>query len=226
MSRKQKLKIIIDLLLTVFLLLLMPYGMVGEAAHEWIGVGMLLLFIIHHILNRKWLRGLAKGRYTPLRILQTTVVFLILAGMIGSAVSGMILSSHVFDFLDIRGFSAPARVVHMLSAYWGFVLMALHLGFHWGMITGMMRRAFPEPSPRRTGIARIVAAAIACYGCYAFIKRDIFDYMFLRTHFVFFDYSEPLVFFILDYVAVMGMFVFIGYYLCRGLAKSGRKREK
>ena len=120
MSRKQKLKIIIDLLLTVFLLLLMPYGMVGEAAHEWIGVGMLLLFIIHHILNRKWLRGLAKGRYTPLRILQTTVVFLILAGMIGSAVSGMILSSHVFDFLDIRGFSAPARVVHMLSAYWGF----------------------------------------------------------------------------------------------------------
>lgn len=69
----------------------------------------------------------------------------------------------------------------------------------------------------------IVAAAIACYGCYAFIKRDIFDYMFLRTHFVFFDYSEPLVFFILDYVAVMGMFVFIGYYLCRGLAKRGRK---
>lgn len=114
----------------------------------------------------------------------------------------------------------------MLSAYWGFVLMVLHLGFHWGMITGMMRRAFPEPSPRRTGIARIVAAVIACYGCYAFIKRDIFDYMFLRTHFVFFDYSEPLVFFILDYVAVMGMFVFIGYYLCRGLAKSGRKREK
>ena len=51
MSRKQKLKIIIDLLLTVFLLLLMPYGMVGEAAHEWIGVGMLLLFIIHHILH-------------------------------------------------------------------------------------------------------------------------------------------------------------------------------
>ena len=43
MSRKQKLKIIIDLLLTVFVLLLMPYGMVGEAAHEWIGVGMLLL---------------------------------------------------------------------------------------------------------------------------------------------------------------------------------------
>ena len=35
--KMQKLKMIIDVLLTIALLLLMPYGMVGEAAHEWIG---------------------------------------------------------------------------------------------------------------------------------------------------------------------------------------------
>ena len=38
----QKFKIIIDALLTVFLLLLMPYGLVVEAAYEWIGAGMYL----------------------------------------------------------------------------------------------------------------------------------------------------------------------------------------
>ena len=197
MSRKQKLKIIIDLLLTVFLLLLMPYGMVGEAAHEWIGVGMLLLFIIHHILNRKWLRGLAKGRYTPRRILQTTVVFLILAGMIGSAVSGMILSSHVFDFLDIRGFSAPARVVHMLSAYWGFVLMALHLGLHWNMVSGRLGKVLghSRSSRWRTIAGRTAGIVLAVYGLFAFISRDLPDYMFLRTQFVFMDFSEPVALF-------------------------------
>ena len=31
----------------------MPYELVGETAHEWIGVGMLVVLIIHHILNRK-----------------------------------------------------------------------------------------------------------------------------------------------------------------------------
>jgi hypothetical protein len=47
----KRVKIGIDILLTAALLLLMPYGMVGEAAHEWIGTAMFLLFVIHHILN-------------------------------------------------------------------------------------------------------------------------------------------------------------------------------
>ena len=37
--------------------------------------------------------------------------------------------------------------------------------------------------------------------------------MFLKKHFVFFDYTEPLVFFMLDYIAVMGLFIAVGYYL-------------
>ena len=34
--------------------------------------------------------------------------------------------------------------------------------------------------------------------------------MFLISHFVFFDYSEPVIFFFLDYIAVMWLFVRIG----------------
>jgi len=44
----------VDLLMTAALLLLMSYSLIGEAAHEWIGMGMFLLFIAHLILNRKW----------------------------------------------------------------------------------------------------------------------------------------------------------------------------
>lgn len=39
--------------------------------------------------------------------------------------------------------------------------------------------------------------------------------MLLRSHFVFFDYEEPLLFFLLDYMAVMGLFVFTGHYITR-----------
>ena len=224
MSGKQRFKIIIDLLLTVFLLLLMPYAMVGEAAHEWIGIGMLLFFVIHHILNRNWFGGLAKGRYSPVRIIQTIVVFLILVCILGSAVSGVILSNHVFDFLDIRGLSAPARTAHMLCSYWGFVLMSLHLGFHWGMITRMIPGLRPETSGPRKWVFRLIGIAIAGYGCYALIRRDILGYMFMQMHFVFFDYSEPVILFILDYVAVMGFFVWIGHYLCRAMMIYRRKK--
>ena len=33
-----------------------------------------------------------------------------------------------------------ARSMHMAASYWGFVLMSVHLGMHWGMIVGMFRR--------------------------------------------------------------------------------------
>lgn len=33
-----------------------------------------------------------------------------------------------------------ARRLHILGAYWGFLLMSRHLGLHWNMIIGMLRK--------------------------------------------------------------------------------------
>ena len=51
MKLKFAAKIIIDILMTLALLCLMGYQLCGDAAHEWVGAGMFLLFIVHHILN-------------------------------------------------------------------------------------------------------------------------------------------------------------------------------
>ena len=40
-----KIKIAVDAAMSVSMLLLMAYGLVGEAAHEWIGMGMFALFV-------------------------------------------------------------------------------------------------------------------------------------------------------------------------------------
>ena len=51
--------------MTVLLLCLMAYQVTGEALHEWIGIGMTILVIIHQILNRKWYGAIFKGKYNP-----------------------------------------------------------------------------------------------------------------------------------------------------------------
>ena len=157
-----------------------------------------------------------------MRIMQTGLVLLILCAMAGLMVSGTILSRHALSFLPIKGGRSFARNLHMISAYWGFVLMSVHLGFHWSMMMGMAKKFFPKPSAVRKWVLRILALVIAGYGVYAFIRRDIGIYMLLRSHFVFFDYEEPLVFFYLDYIAVMGLFLLIGNYACAGLRMIGR----
>ncbi len=225
MAAKQKLKMTVDLLMTVALLLLMPYEMIGEAAHEWIGAAMFLLFILHHILNRKWTGHLLKGRYTPFRILQTILVVLILVSMLRSMASGILLSRHIFSFLKIRGLTSLARNLHMICAYWGFVLMSVHLGLHWSMMVGIAGKRAGKPSAKRRWIARTAAMAAAVYGAYAFVKRGIADYMLMRVHFVFFDYEEPVLLFLLDYLAAMGLFVFIGHYVGKALKYTAGKRK-
>lgn len=227
MKKKFICKIVIDMIMTVLLLFLMARQLTGDFAHEWLGAAMFVLWIAHHILNRSWYSHLFKGKYTPVRILQTVTNFAVLLSMLGLMVSGIILSREVFAFLPISGGIALARSLHVLSAFWGFVLMALHLGLHWNMILGMVRKATgPVSSKAMRVILRIVAVLIAGYGLYAFLKNQFLSYMFLTSTFVFFDFERPVLLFFAEYIAIMGMFIFLAHYVSKGVQRLTGKKKK
>ena len=86
---------------------------------------------------------------------------------------------------------------------------------------GIVQKYTGKPSEIRKWAFRGIAFLIAGYGIYAFVKRDIGSYMLLKSQFVFFDFEEPFILFVFDYMAAMGLFVFAGYYLSKGM-KAGR----
>jgi len=219
MNQKTIIKIAVDIVMTVMLLVLMAYRITGELLHEWIGAGMSPLLIAHHILNRFWYRSLGKGKYTAFRVFQTAINLLLLPCMAGLIISGIIMSRHVFAFLPISGGLSLARMMHLVCAYWGFVLMSIHIGLHWGMIMGMARKAakLTFSSYKRTALLRAAAVIIAGYGIYAFIARQMPQYMLLIIQFAFFDYEQPKILFFADYLAVMGSFIFLGHYAAKFL---------
>lgn len=221
MANKTAVRHLVDLLMTVVLVLLMAYFLTDQEIHEWLGAGMLVLFIAHHILNRKWLQALGRGKYTPFRILQTTLALLVLLCMLGSMLSGIWMSRYVFDFLPTQGHMGLARTAHLLCAYWGFLLLSAHLGLHWGIMLGAARRAAGnrKPSALRTAVLRVLAAGISACGVYAFARQHIADYLFLRSHFVFFDYERPPVLYFLDLLSMMGLCISIFYYLGKALQR-------
>lgn len=225
MNRKFILKIIIDVCMTVCLLFLMPYSLLGETLHEWLGIVMFVLFVTHHVLNRKWMAAVTKGKYTPFRIVQTLIVFVMLVLMLGSMVSGVLLSNHIFRAVRIAGSSMAARQVHMFCAYFGMLVMSVHLGLHWNMVVNMTGKLFLYPSAKRTWIARAIAILLAGYGVYAGHKRKIGAYLLMKMHFVFYDYTENVLFFVFDYMAVTAFIVFITYYVSKFLRKRGKRNK-
>lgn len=222
-------KMCIDLAMTILLLCLMAYLLVGESAHEWIGVAMFFLLIAHHALNWKWYRNLVRGRYTALRTVQTVLNFLILITMLSSMVSGIMMSHEVFAFLSISGGMRFARILHMLAAYWGFILMSLHLGLHWRMIMGLAKKTTntKTASNVRTWPLRLMAVLISAYGLYAFLKNNIASYLYLKNQFVYFDMEQPLLQFFAEYLVMMGLWVCLAYYGSKLLQKkTGRKKSE
>ncbi|MGM9537045.1 MAG: DUF4405 domain-containing protein [Candidatus Onthomonas sp.] len=211
MKTKITARLVCDTLMTAALLLLMAYELIGRAAHEWIGAAMLLLCLCHHALNLPWTKNVFRGKYTAVRIVQTLIVLALLLCMAGLAYSGLILSRYVFSILPVSGSRSLARTLHLLCSYWGFVLMGLHLGFHWNGILGMASKMGRGKTSGWMKHLRWLAVTIAAYGVYAFWKRQTGSYLFLKTHFVFLDYSEPLIFFFIDYIAILGLFLFLDY---------------
>ena len=89
---------------------------------------------------------------------------------------------------------------------------------------GMARKLTKKSSKVCKWTLRMIAALIAVYGAYAFIKRDFGNYMLLRYHFVLLDFEEPLALFWLDYAAIMGLFVYVGYYI--SILLIGKKKNE
>ena len=209
---KKKIRIVVDCGMVLLLPLLMAYSLVGEAAHEYLGIGMFLLFIAHHILNIAWWKHIFRGKYTSLRILGTAVNLALAMIMLALPISGMILSRHVFRFLHFNG-ASTARTVHLMASYWGMVLMSFHAGMHGNVMMGMIRKNTNprQPSKIKLWSLRIIAVLLAICGVHAFEKNRISSYLFLRTPFVFIDFSQPVVWVLMDYLFVSLLFIVIGY---------------
>ena len=217
--KKKTVKTILDILMTAALPVLMGYSLVGETLHEIIGTAMLILFIAHHILNRKSTASMFKGKQTPARIVNTALNIILFAVMILLPVSGIVMSKHLYTFLPTDGLSATARTVHLLLSYWGFALMSLHLGLHADIWLNRLKK-------KKAAFAAlaVIITLVAAFGVYAFITNRLYEYMFLQTQFVFFDFDKPLILTLAEYISMIVFFAWIGYWL-KELLKQMKKNR-
>ena len=205
----------VDVLMSVILLCLMAYQVTGETVHEWLGIGMTVLVIVHNILNRKWYGALFKGRYKAARLLQTAVNILLLISIALTAFSGMSMSGHAVPFMYGILKMTSARPLHLAMSHWTFVLMGLHLGMH----VPVMLSAAKASDKARTAIT-ISFAIAAALGLWLFIRSGFPDYLFFRAAFAFLDYEKAGVLVLLENLMMLMFWVFAGWQLSASFRKN------
>ena len=220
MKAKKVVRYVVNTVMTLALLCLMAYQVTGDALHEWIGIGMTVILIVHHILNIKWYGALFKGKYNAYRILSTLTNTLMLASIALTAFCGMSMSAHAVPFLYGMADMTFVRTVHLALSFWSFILMGFHLGLHLPTIT-----AKAKPNKAVKIVCTAAFTALAGIGLWLFIKNGIPGYLFFRTHFAFFDYGKAAVLVFLENLAELFFFVFLAANAVRFLRALNRKKE-
>ena len=198
-------KQIVDAAMTVLLMCLMAYQVTGEAAHEWIGMGMTLIVIVHQILNRKWYGALFKGKYNPYRILSTVLNILLLFCIALTAFCGMSMSGYAVPFLYGMAPVSFVRRMHLSMSHWSFVLMGLHLGMHIPAMTAGRKW--------KGGVKTALSCIFTCaggIGLYLFLRNGMPDYLFFRVPFAFLDYDKAGFLVFLENVLMLSFWALIG----------------
>ena len=198
--------------MAVCLILLMGYKMAPNGLHEFAGIGLFLLAVIHCVLNRGWFAALLKGRYTLRRVLTTVVNLLLLTAMAAQVFTALFISETVFAFLGIA--KDPASVeFHGVAGTWMFILGAVHLGFHWeSLLRAFYQRTGSRGSRVITWAARTAVLFLMILGVKASFDRTIGSRLMFNPglHAMF---SDPSVFrFIRDYLAIAALYAGMAHY--------------
>lgn len=125
--------------MTVALLALMEPKATGLSVHEWGGLLICLLFLVHNIVNWKWMTCVT-GRFFKKLPAKNRVNYLLdillLAGFAAIVVSGMAIAETIdFSWLPLTGARFFWRNLHIAASLWTLILVGIHVGLHWQWVT-------------------------------------------------------------------------------------------
>lgn len=176
--KKLNLKIIIDIVMTIIFLLLMWLDGTGVLWHELLGLYVGLMFIIHLVLNRDWIKAVtlrfskAKRKIKGMYVLNVLLLIDILAIVISGVLISQILFLDWFS-VDLLLWST----IHHIASYFGLVLIAVHIGLHWKMIMCVFCKLFKikQESPLRKFCLRVAAGALAVAGIRSCFSTELWE---------------------------------------------------
>lgn len=159
MVKTNFIKITLDLLMSiVFVMLFNKMAVAGLGFHEIAGLSLGLAFIIHILLNFRWVKQVTLKIFSSKMNFKTRlgyiidVLLLIIMGII--VITGVLISKVLFSNIGSRN-SSVYKILHMSLSYTALLLIGIHIGLHWNWVMNVFKKIFKIPA--RNKILQAVA---------------------------------------------------------------------
>ena len=174
-SKKRILKLILDAVMLILLVLMYRKQAISLAFHEIGGLALIGLFLIHHLVNGKWIaavtRRLFSKRLSGYARACCIVNILLLLAFLTVGVTGALISKVVFS-LHVSG---SWKTLHYFSAALAVVLMGVHLGLHADFLFGKLLK---KGAKKIAKIAfAVILAAMLAFGGYSLATSNFISFL-------------------------------------------------
>jgi hypothetical protein len=176
--KKNVIKMILDIIMIVILAMLYNSHVADLSFHEIAGLGIFGLFIIHCLLNVKWITGISKRFFSKslapkVRIgyivnllLAVTFIFIIISGICTSQV-----------LFPSNSHGSVWRGIHHFCAAISIILVGIHVGLHWSFISGMVKKVVSLKEDTRKIGARILLVIVLSLGIYSITTSSFTNWL-------------------------------------------------
>jgi hypothetical protein len=138
-------RLAIDIVALVIYLVAANPALTGLLVHEWISLGIIIVFIIHCAVNFDWIVDTVKKHKPNTHTMNLVLDIALLVVFLVVTVSGLMVSRHI---LPLFGLVAPGYFfwspLHSISAKILLALLVVHIVVHFKWFTLLIKRKKKE----------------------------------------------------------------------------------
>ncbi len=207
------LRLVLDCIAAGLLLFAFAYFWQGNPSHEWAGMGMFLLLIVHNVFHRRWFAALSQKPRVRRGKFNIALTFVLLAGMLALLGTSVVISETLFASLRLDD-DFRVRQIHAGIAYWLLVVAAIHLGLRWSLLMAVASKLFgiEEKNAMRTAVLRLAAICIAVQGVFSVLTLNLPSRLLFQLSLDWWNFEESVAGFFGHCMAIAGLCMSLTYY--------------
>ncbi|GAB4580720.1 MAG: DUF4405 domain-containing protein [Anaerolineales bacterium] len=143
-------KFAIDSLLFVAFLLVFNTHLTGKTIHEWLGMAMGAVIIVHLLLSWNWIVGITKKFFSKLKAatrINYLLNLLLFVDFTLVIMTGILISESAMKTLGIElPHDEGWKQVHLLTSDWAIYLTGIHLALNWRWVIHTLKTLIRKPT--------------------------------------------------------------------------------
>lgn len=174
-NRSRTLKLIFDVILLAFLALMYRKQAISMPFHELGGLALGVLFIVHKLVNLKWIRGMCSALFRKKGGSRGLIIvdLLLLAAMAAVLLTGLFISKTLPTALRT---GVRLQVWHYFAAAVTLALTGIHLGLHWPLIRTAVWDKFPLRGRVKKTAGIVLLCALLAFGVRSFVNSSVISW--------------------------------------------------